>query len=47
MTGGTLAIYGSAGDRCGAAMRGGGIFVRGDVGDETAIGALGGDRHRR
>ena len=23
-------------------MRGGGIFVRGDVGDETAIGALGG-----
>ncbi len=41
-TGGTLAIYGVAGNRCGAGMRGGGIFVRGDVGDEAGVGALGG-----
>ena len=42
MTGGTLAIYGTAGDRCGAGMQGGGIFVRGNVGNETGVGALGG-----
>ena len=42
MRGGTLAVYGNAGDRLAAAMMGGEVLARGDVGADAGVGAIGG-----